>query len=221
MTTVTREISGAYLKLQKAAERHARAVVSPKQSLQDFRDAQADLVSVLRRDEVADLLISAYAGATDRTEFEDVSSLLDNLMNGDHLETEVKLSTRNGLKRSDVEKILEEIKRESKGKEIKFEKIDLVKIIDDFNARCNEFVTMISVSRTLDKKIKHRVKIAAKRIVTVSSFGVVCAIINAPLAIPTMGLVPTLSLGVAASSAVLAVQYSADWLNENGDGDGN
>lgn len=214
MTSVTRDISGAYMKLQKAAERYARAVGSPEQSLQDFRSAQTHMVRILRRGEVADLLAAAYAGAADRTEFEDVSSLLDDLMNGDQLETEVKLSTRNGLKRNDVEKVLQEIKHGSKGKSIKLESVDLDKIIDDFNSRCDEFVTIITISRNLDNKVKQKMKSSAKKVIAVSSFGIVCAIINAPLAIPTMGLVPTLSLGVAASSAVLAVQYSTDWLND-------
>lgn len=208
MISIRRELCPAYKSLVRRAKRLSRATGSPDQALLEFRKAQREMIDLIRSPDVTKLIDEAVASLRHLRPQDDVSQFLADFLTEDNFDKEVKISCFSGLKRKDVEELIGDIRRGAGAHPVVMPKLDSNFIAAELDKKCNFFVKMVSISRAYEKKRKKKAKKAAIKMFSVSVFGAICALVNAPLAIPSIGIVPTISFGITASSAVLALQYA-------------
>lgn len=126
------------------------------------------------------------------------------------MKDEIKLSTFYGLKRNETNKLIREIISAAKEKDISMKALNATIIRENFSNSCDNFVKSVSESRSLSKKRKSQVKKTNIKGIIFVSFAGVSAALNAALAIPTAGVLPSISYSVSSASIVLALQYFLD-----------
>lgn len=204
------KLAAAHRNLMRCAKRFARNGQDSGQFLIEFRDSQKIFEQLLDDREISETIDNAIREMSKLNPGDDLSTFIREYLTNECFDEEVKLSCFIGMKRSEVEEFLRSIEIYSKSNNIIMPPLNSSMIKQQFSNSCDRFVTLVCISCSLDKRAKKRMKLASRKGLTVISLGGICAAVDAALAFPTIGILPTISFGITAGSTVLSAQYLID-----------
>jgi hypothetical protein len=203
-------LAAAHRNLMRCAKRFARDGVNANDLVLEFRAAQTIVEGLLNDPDISTAINDAIAGMTKLKADDDLSLFMKEFLTDEYLEDEVKLSCFQGMKRSEVENFLNDVKTHAKHNDLTMIELSSVKIKQEFSRSCDNFIQLVTMSRALDKRKKVRIKNASKKAIQFMSIGGITAAVNAALAIPTAAILPTISFGITASALAASTQYLID-----------